>query len=329
MKPPSPIADEEQRLAALKRLNILDTDPEERFDRLTRVALRTFNVPIALVTMVDENRQWFKSRQGLDVAQTLREISFCGHAIQGPEVFVVEDTLEDDRFADNPLVSGDPNIRFYAGAPLHNLHGHRIGTFCIIDRTERRFDAEDRQLLNDLASMAQHELDATQMAMIDELTGIANRRGFSMLAQQSLNLLMRQGHSGTLVFLDLDGFKDINDKYGHAEGDAALATFVKALQKNLRDSDVFARHGGDEFVVLLADTTAESAQLLIDRFRVSLDDINRQSTRGYKIEFSCGVVEFDRAKHRDIQHVLSDSDVQMYDRKRQKMQKKRAAPADS
>ena len=110
--------DEEERLRALRLLNILDTSDEERFDRLTRLAKRMFGVPIALVSLVDENRQWFKSCIGLEVRETPRDISFCGHSILGDDIFIVNDASSDVRFSDNPLVTDDPNIRFYAGCPL-------------------------------------------------------------------------------------------------------------------------------------------------------------------------------------------------------------------
>lgn len=117
LEPAFPL-DEANRLATLRGLNILDTPPEERFDRLTRLAQQLINVPIAVVSLVDSNRQWFKSCQGLDASETPRNISFCGHAILDNELFVIPDALLDTRFSDNPLVTGAPNIRFYAGQPL-------------------------------------------------------------------------------------------------------------------------------------------------------------------------------------------------------------------
>lgn len=144
--------DESERLLALYRQQILDTQAEERFDRITRLACALFDVPIALVSLVDSERQWFKSRQGLDACQTPRNISFCGHAILQPDIFYVPNTLEDPRFVDNPLVTGPPNIRLYAGAPLTIRDGHRIGTLCIIDDRPRGFSDEELDRLRDLAA---------------------------------------------------------------------------------------------------------------------------------------------------------------------------------
>ncbi|MBU2097222.1 MAG: GAF domain-containing protein, partial [Gammaproteobacteria bacterium] len=168
--------DEKQRLEKLRALKILDSAPEERFDRLTRMAKKMFGVDVSVVSLVDEGRQWFKSKAediGLPT-ETSRDISFCGHAILGKQVFIVEDTLKDDRFYDNPLVTGDPNIRFYAGYPLKVNNGSALGTLCIFDREPRSFDADDLQLLQDLGTMAEQEIAALQLATLDELTLISN-----------------------------------------------------------------------------------------------------------------------------------------------------------
>ncbi|HTK60613.1 MAG TPA: GAF domain-containing protein [Candidatus Baltobacteraceae bacterium] len=155
--------DEEQRLASLHALRILDTSPEERFERITRLALRVFKVPISTLTLVDKDREWFKSCQGLPVREGPRAISFCGHALVERDSLVVPDTLKDERFRDNPMVIGEPHIRFYAGVPVVGIDGYRLGVFCIKDRTPREFQEEDRALLKDLAAWASLELQITQL----------------------------------------------------------------------------------------------------------------------------------------------------------------------
>ena len=312
MNKPDIPKDESARLETLRSLNILDTPPEERFDRLTRMAKRLFDVPIALVSIVDENRQWFKSCVGLDAKETSRDISFCGHAILGNQVFIIPDALSDERFADNPLVVGDPNIRFYAGCPLSAHDGSKLGTLCIIDTKPRLLEAEDIEAIKDLASMVERELAAVQLATMDELTNISNRRGFILLAQHSLALCARRGLPAWLVFFDLDQFKPINDKFGHAEGDLALRSFAEQLQNTFRESDIHARLGGDEFVVLLTNTSREFAEASIARLKQSLETYNRQASRGYVISFSFGIVGFDPEKHLTINELLSDGDAQMY-----------------
>lgn len=303
--------EEHTRLETLWSLHVLDTPPEERFDRLTRLARRIFNVPIALVSLVDQKRQWFKSCMGLDATETSREVSFCGHAILGNSVFVVPNALEDERFADNPLVTSDPNIRFYAGCPLV-VNGAKLGTLCIIDQKPRSFDKEDLEALVDLGGMVERELAAVQLATIDELTRISNRRGFMALAQHSLNLCARHAIPATLVFLDLDKFKLINDKFGHAEGDRALVDFAHQMKNSFRDSDLFARLGGDEFAVLLTNTVQQQAEETLERFSHALQAHNQAAQRGYELAFSHGIVGFDPAKHTSIEALLADGDTQMY-----------------
>lgn len=174
MLPPALPKNEQQRLAKLQAYDILDTTAEESFDRVTRIISRMLDVPIALVSLVDKDRQWFKSRVGLDASETPREISFCGHAIHRDELFVVEDATKDDRFADNPLVTGPPHVRFYAGAPLRTNDGFRIGTLCAIDQTPHQLSNDQRQLMLDLACVVIDELELRlalfrSKGLVDEL----------------------------------------------------------------------------------------------------------------------------------------------------------------
>ncbi len=150
---PSPV-NEINRLAALRRYRILDTESEKSFDDLTYVASFICQTPIALVSFVDKDRQWFKSRIGLDMSETSREVSFCGHAILRPETMIVPDTFEDSRFADNPLVREDPHIRFYAGAPLVTVDSLPLGTLCVIDRVPRTLTKEQQLALEALSRQA-------------------------------------------------------------------------------------------------------------------------------------------------------------------------------
>ena len=158
---PAPLPqDEERRLEALHALRVLDTPPEERFDRYTRIAAGLFDVPIAMVSLIDRDRQWFKSRHGFDVAETPRETAFCAHTILDNAVLQVPDALQDERFADNPAVSGQPRVRFYAGAPLAAPDGSRVGSLCLIDGRPRQLDERQLTLLRDLADLVQAELAA-------------------------------------------------------------------------------------------------------------------------------------------------------------------------
>ena len=149
---------EASRVEALRSLGILDTPREDRFDRYTRITAKAFDVPIALISLVDRDRQWFKSAQGIDANETPRKDSFCGHAILGDGVFEVRDALHDPRFRDNPLVLDAPQIRFYAGAPLESADRYRLGTLCIIDRVPRRLNDDEKTMLRNLADMVSAEM---------------------------------------------------------------------------------------------------------------------------------------------------------------------------
>jgi len=162
--------DENNRIQALRGYDLLDTPPEAEFDSLVAEAANLFSVPIALMSLVDENRQWFKAASGLDAKETPRSVSFCAHAICSDEIFSVSDTKNDPRFADNPLVTGEPNIRFYAGAPLQTLQGERIGTICIIDRKPHtNFSNKEEHLLRSLASRAMETLERRKLLLNSDM----------------------------------------------------------------------------------------------------------------------------------------------------------------
>ena len=315
IKPDVPV-NETLRLSYLRSLNILDTVAEERFDRLTRLAARLFNVPIALVSLVDEHRQWFKSKIGLDANETSREVSFCGHTILNNDVLVIPDTMKDLRFEDNPFVTDEPFIRFYAGCSLKYLDNTRMGTLCIVDNKPRVFTNEDIQTLKDLAEITERELSAIELAILDDLTGIVNRRGFTMLAQHSLNLCKRHDIPVSLVFFDINKFKQINDRFGHAEGDRALKEFASQMKRTFRDSDVVARLGGDEFVALLTNTTNLQAEELILRLQLAVESRNLSNNRMYKLSFSSGVVTMNGSQCPSIDTLLDQADTLMYRKKR-------------
>ena len=154
---------EESRLESLRALSILDTPPEERFDRITRLAQHFFKVPIVLVSLIEADHQWFKSKQGIDVDRTPRETSFCAHAILDDAIMVVADAKDDDRFLDNPLVSASPNIRFYAGCPLSAADGAKLGTLCLIDRRPRHLSESELEVLRDLAILVEDQLNFLEL----------------------------------------------------------------------------------------------------------------------------------------------------------------------
>ncbi|MEI6875447.1 MAG: sensor domain-containing diguanylate cyclase, partial [Spirochaetota bacterium] len=212
------------------------------------------------------------------------------------------------------LVTGPPHIRFYAGYPLTVL-GSKLGTLCIIDTSPRSLEAEDVELFVDLAEMVERELMAIALATVDELTQIPNRRGFVKLARSGLGICARQKIPSSLVFFDLDGFKGINDRFGHEEGDRALVAFAGILVKGCRNSDVLGRLGGDEFVLWASDASPEYTGLLVDRIRKSLDSLNRESGKDYELGFSAGIVSIGPGEDTAVESLLRSADASMYKEK--------------
>ena len=192
------LLDEADRMAALHALAILDTAPEQRFDRITRLAAEWFDVPISLVSLVDSERTWFKSCVGLDSTESERSTSFCGHAIAADGVFVVADAEADPRFADNPVVTGEPHVRFYAGAPVHS-DGQRVGTLCLVDHRPREFDARDQSILVHLAGLveqqfAEHESDLALRRLSEA------ERTLRLLAESISDAFIAMDHTGRIVY---------------------------------------------------------------------------------------------------------------------------------
>ena len=318
IKPELP-ANEAERLHALRTLQILDTSHEERFDRVTRMAKRMFGVEISLVSLVDEDRQWFKSAQGLDASETSREISFCGHAINQDGLFIIPNAIDDVRFSDNPLVTDAPNIRFYAGYPLKLRQGINLGTLCLIDSKPKHLNEEDKQLLNDLGAMIEQEIRSIQLATLDELTLISNRRGFLTLAEHSQKVCRRKKIPISVILFDLNKFKPINDNFGHHEGDFALKQFAEVMRSVFRESDVIGRLGGDEFVVMLTDTSDEQITVTLERFKIAIDAMNKGINKPYLIEYSAGVASFSYDTEQSLEEMIAEADASMYEKKKDRV----------
>jgi diguanylate cyclase (GGDEF)-like protein len=287
MKEPETPPDEAKRLQNLEELNILDTPAEERFDRITRLARKSLDVPIALISLVDSDRQWFKSAQGLEAVETERAISFCGHAILDDEMFIIPDATRDDRFADNPLVVGGPEIRLYAGRPIKSPDGFRIGTICVIDLVPRKLDVEEIDALEDLAMLVESELrakslsaietdlrkklsDAERRASIDPLTRIWNREVVMRILSEEISRSVRGNLTVGVMLIDIDNFKLVNDEHGHLAGDQLLKEATVRMRSALRSYDSLGRFGGDEFLAVLPGCDPAQARAIGERLRARL-----------------------------------------------------------
>ena len=288
--PPHPM-DEEERLEALKKYRILDTDPEPQFDRVADMARRQFGMPIGFVAFMDSDRNFLKARGAMPMSEAPRDISFCGHAILDDKVLVIPDASADERFAENPVVTGDFHIRFYAGAPLITPDGHRIGTVCVFDTKPRDdFGEAEKAKLKDLAAIVTDHLEmrlligkvhdeietrrlaeaeARHLALYDVLTDLPNRAYLEKVIAEGPPFKVH----GVLAALstDLDHFKAINDALGHHAGDELLQRVAKAIKDTVGERAFVARVSGDEFAVLLDGESREAVEAiaaeLVDKTR--------------------------------------------------------------
>ena len=233
---------ENERLNVLHALNLLDTPPEEVFDRITRLVARVLDVPIALVSLVDTDRQWFKSRVGLDAIETPRELAFCAHAIVQTSPMIVPDATLDERFADNALVTSNPNIRFYAGVPLRSVSGLSIGTLCAIDSKPRKLNADEINILIDLAAVISKEVQMREAMILSQATSELAKKAVETIEARFRTVFERAGVGIVLVAPD-GGWLRVNDALcqivGYSQDEFVKLTFQDITHPDDLDSDLY------------------------------------------------------------------------------------------
>jgi diguanylate cyclase (GGDEF)-like protein len=320
-----PVPDNEaERVRAVHAYDVLGSAPEVDFDALTRVAAHTFQTPVAVVGLMDSDRLWFKSRLGLDVPQLDRQIAFCAFAIMQPgEVLVVEDLQQDPRFKHNPLVTNPPHVRFYAGAPLVDPNGFALGTIAVVDTKPRTIDKAEEAVLQDMAILVMTALEnrrrsllLSKLALTDHLTGVANRAQFDRTLETEIAHAKRSEERFSVLCMDLDGFKEINDRYGHLIGDEVLCEVARRLREQLRTEDTVSRIGGDEFGIIIRDGTQESVDALSERITRAMDvPITFSSGDEIGVGISIGMATYSDAT--DSRYtLLAQADSALYQAKR-------------
>ncbi len=307
--------DEAGRLAALQRYEILDTGKEEAFERITGLVKAVLNVPMCSVSLIDSNRQWFKSCIGMPTQETKRDIAFCNHTIQHRTPLYVRDALLDPLFENNPLVTGPPYIRSYLGVPLSTPDGYNVGSLCAIDRVTREYSAEQVGILQSFAAVVIDELELRRIAQTDHLTGASTRRGFYRDMEKAIAQYKRNATPASLLLLDIDHFKHVNDTYGHSSGDLVLQTVADRLRKQLRPTDVLGRLGGEEFGILLLGTGLETAAKIAERSRGLLETVVVAHDPPLQVTASFGVAT---AGPRCLspEQLLASADEALYEAKR-------------
>jgi diguanylate cyclase (GGDEF)-like protein len=283
------LLDEEGRIAALERYQVLDTPPEAPFEKITSLVQSVLQVPICAVSLVDRERQWFKSIQGLDARETPRSISFCTHTIKTDEPLIVPDALDDPRFATSPLVVGPPDIRSYAGVPLQTPDGFNVGALCAIDTAPRHFSEAQIGILKSFASLVIDELELRRIAERDHLTHALTRRGFIEQMKKEIARFRRHGRESVLVLMDIDHFKSVNDRFGHPAGDEVLKAISAACRQHLRENDVFGRLGGEEFGILLTETEAAGGLSAVEKLRAAIEQLPIDVGGGLRVTSSFGL----------------------------------------
>ncbi|WP_421917604.1 GGDEF domain-containing protein [Mesorhizobium sp.] len=317
---PPPLATDDSaeagRLAALDRLDILDTPREESFDRITRIIRNVFELPVALVSMIDGHRQWYKACDGLgDGTEIDRAGSFCKYTVREMTPLIVPDASLDARFSVHPHVIGEPHVRFYAGVPLRTGDGNNIGTVCAIGFEPRQFSARDTEILSDLAQLAMDALELRQQASFDMLTAALSRRAFKEQAGKAVALAQRHKHHLGCIAFDLDHFKSVNDSHGHAAGDKVLAAVAKACRGELRGTDLFGRLGGEEFAILVPHTDPGSVINVAEKLRAAIARIVVDAGNAQvRITASFGIAALD-ARTPDIDTLLANADAALYQAK--------------
>lgn len=305
-------ANEAERLSSLNRLCVLDSCREEQFDKITDLVRTVLDVPIAAVSLVDADRQWFKSMQGLDVTETPRQVAFCAHTILGQVPLNVGDAHLDERFATNPLVTGEPHIRSYLGAPLRTSDGYNVGALCAIDRRVRQFGPAEEGLLSRFAALVADELELRQIAQRDHLTGAHTRRAFMQQLAEAQGRGDEDG-PGAVVMFDIDRFKAVNDRHGHPGGDVVLRSVVAEAKLTLRRGDVVGRLGGEEFAILLPGCDRDMAMRAAERLRASFEKLSFDDMPELTVSASFGVAMLDA---RSFEACLADADAALYMAKR-------------
>jgi len=331
IEPPIP-ANEIERVAAVHRLNVLDTPLEERFDRITRMVCTALGVPMAAFSLIDETRQWQKSNAGLPGYVIPRNQSFCAHVVNQDEMLTVPDTSKDMRFHDHPAVTSGLGVGFYAGAPVHSPDGFLVGSLCAIDTKPRDLTPEQLQVLRDLADMVEAELRADllqrdnakllsllqasqRQAMIDPLTHIWNRAGLNEILKREWSEARRREQPVVVAIVDVDHFKKVNDTYGHPAGDLVLQSLARRITSVLRTEDTVGRMGGEEFLVVLPNCKPEEMLQVLERMRTLIAAVPVETGNSViSFTLSCGAILVD-PKAMTVEQAIEHADQALYEAK--------------
>ncbi len=309
---------EAERLKSLYLIDLLDKNNDERFDRLTRLMRITFNVPVASLSLLDRERQWVLSSAGVDIRETPRSTSFCAHAILSEGVFVVKDTLKDKRFHDNPFVTGEPHVRFYAGYPVRLPDGMIAGTLCIVDSVPRDFSMEEANALIDFAAIVEDEFLIISKTMADNVTELMNKQSFLKIGQKRFEKFTKYQLPFSLIYFEIESIKSIRDIMGDKEADTVLKAFAACIKSTLKKHDIGAYLGRGDFAVLLEHHTDNADESYLFNLQSFMDDFNNKSKKPYHINYAYGLTNYDPDVHGSLMSLLELSSMTTFTEKRKK-----------
>lgn len=319
--------DEERRLAALHRYNLLDTPSCEDFTFLTELAARICDAPYAFISLVDEDRVWVKSYTGMKAESFPRDQSYCSLAILSPDLTDIPDLTKDWRTADLELTVKPPHMRMYSGFTLTSSDGYPLGTLSVLDVKPRKLNDDQRRMLGNLSRqvMALIELRANERALqaslqeletlasTDDLTGLHNRRSLLDHLKVEFARARRYRSPMSVVMLDMDSFKRINDQFGHAAGDLVLANVGRLVRDSVRLTDVAGRYGGEELCVVLPGTTLEGGRKFAEGLRLKIAALEYRGVPGLgAVTASLGVAAIVAGGDADEKTLLKSADEAMY-----------------
>jgi diguanylate cyclase (GGDEF)-like protein len=322
--------DEGLRERAPRDPGLQRTPAEGRFERITRLATRFLRMPMARVSLLDSRLWWLRAGDDTPATGTAGALSFCASAILGDDTLVVPDVLEDGRFRDHPLVTGEPFIRFYAGHPIRMMDGSKVGTFCVMDTRPRRLREADLETLRFLAGWVQDELqmqvlsegqaaliaerdELRRRTLLDPLTSAWNRDAVLEVLERELARAAREGSPLSIIMADVDHFKEVNDSFGHPTGDRVLSGVVANLRAAVRPYDAVGRFGGEEFLTVLPRCDARAALTIAERMRRKVEAERFEAPSGVvRATLSLGVATMVPAPGADAPGLIEAADRALY-----------------
>jgi diguanylate cyclase (GGDEF)-like protein len=299
-----------ERLDALERYGLVDSQCDGTLDRITRLVTTSLGVRSSAVSIIGRDKQWLLSTHGMERTVGPRCDSFCSHVVALEQPVDVSDARGDARFADNPLVRGEPNIRFYLGMPLRTSEGFVIGALSAVDDKPREIREHDVAILSDLAALVTDRIELHVAAVVDELTGALRHNSFLSEAARDFQRAVRSGQPLSCLMVDADHFKSINDRFGHATGDRVLSLIGRICKGQIRAGDYVGRLGGEEFCVMLPGETVESAMGIAERLREQVE-VTSVASGMPAVTVSIGVSEI-RSGDEAIADSMARADAALY-----------------